>query len=265
MSLGLPYGVEYWIDREEGLHYITKMPLEFYEECVAGAVHSFRMFEPWEDVFTKVTCGRPWCDRCETLKMWRFRKKIHIYLNYHKPKFLWMLTRSTVNMQHLKDGFDDLHKAIRRLSYGMKDYRDYEHNKINHYIGTYEVKHKIVEGFNVHQHLILGTDVARLDYKKLHAEWDAAVGYAAHLDVQIVNHGVGGAINYITAYISKGLWGGLSAQMAYWNRSILFGRHRIRTKQKTVPPRTVDPVRCYCCSSDWRSCNAGHILTLKGH
>ncbi len=234
------------------------MPLEFYENCAKDVVHTFRMLEPWSDKWVRVSCGRPWCVPCEALKMARFRAKIHRYLNHWNPPYLWLLTRSVKNSMELPFGFDKLHATIRKL---LNNNSSVEHHKITHYIGTYEVVHSLNTGWNVHQHLIIGTEDGYLDFKKLHAEWDTAAGYKAHLDVRLINYGVGGAINYISKYISKGIWGGLSPEMAYWNRKDLFGRHRIRTKQSTAVFVKVDPLRCFCCKTKYRDCNQGHVLT----
>ncbi len=197
---------------------------------------------------------------CEKLKMLRFRAKIHRYLNQYNPPHLWLLTRSVRNNQELKDAFDKLHFAVKRLTDANKNNAKNEHNKITHYIGTYEVKHKLDKGWNVHQHLIIGSEHDHLDYKKCHVEWNFAAGYEAHWNCEKITYGVGGAINYISAYISKGIWGGLSPEMAYWNRNDLFGRHRIRTKQGTAVNKPVDPLRCYCCRTLYRDCVFGHVI-----
>ncbi len=258
-DLGLPSGVKYSLS-DCKLQYVVEMPLEYYEVCPKDVVHTFRMLEPWDDKWVKVGCGRPWCVPCEALKMARFRAKIHRYLNHWEPPYLWLLTRSNKNAQHLPYAFDKLHSAVKQLAQQNKTAVKTEHNKISHYIGTYEVKHALDTGFNVHQHLIIGTEHDYLDFQQLHKEWDLASGYKAHLDVRQIRHGIGGAISYITAYISKGIWGGLSTEMAYWQRKALFGRHRIRTKLRTAVFLRVDPLRCFCCKTEYRNCNQGHVL-----
>ncbi len=203
-DLGLPSGVEYTLTDQ--LIYKLQMPLEYYESCAKDVVHTFRMLEPWADKWVRVACGRPWCVPCEILKMARFRAKIHRYLNHWNPTYLWLLTRSVKNSMELPFGFDKLHNTIRKL---LNNNAMTEHRKITHYIGTYEVVHSLRTGWNVHQHLIIGTEDGFLDFKKLHKEWDVAAGYKAHLDVRLIHYGIGGAINYISSYIAKGIWGGV--------------------------------------------------------
>ncbi len=260
MDLSSPSGVEYSL-LDCKLRYNVKMPLDFYEVCPKEVAHTFRLLEPWDDRWVRISCGRPWCVRCEGLKMARFRLKIHRYLTHWTPSHLWLLTRSVRNSYSIKVGFDSLHETVKRLTEQKKKKSSHlEHDKITHFIGTYEVKHKLDTGFNVHQHYIIGTEHDRLDYKALHSEWNKAAGYQAHLNVEKIDYGIGGAINYISAYISKGIWGGLTPEMAYWNQSQLFGRHRIRTKQKTAVVPVLDPLRCFCCKTEYSSCNQGHVF-----
>ncbi len=64
-------------------------------------------------------------------------------------------------------------------------------------------------------------------------------------------------MGYITKYISKGdMWGGLTEQEAFINRSFLKGRRFVRAKRGSAPAplTTYEPAWESCCFGDRDSC-----------
>ncbi len=258
--MGSLLGVKYSLTHCE-LRYILDMPLEYFDVCDGrDVIHTFRMMPEYEDRWARHLCSKPWCASCYAVRQGRLKLKIHRYLIYRDDPHLWFLTRSVKNSTSLKQAFDSLHATIATFT---KNKKTQFRQDVRSYIGTYEIVHSLKTGFNLHQHLIIGTEVDRLDYKQYSADWSNAAGYTAHHNVAQLRS-PGAAIQYLSSYITKGFWGGLSQEMTYWNRSVLFGRHRIRTKQRTAPPKMSDPDRCFCCKTWYRDCNFGHVVTDRG-
>ncbi len=233
------------------------MPFDFYEDCpMKGYVHVFRLMEPYEDTLVSARCSRPWCSRCEVLRVQAMRLKIHRYLIHNQPKAMWLWTRSVRNNISLRNAWNMLHDAAHNFSVQRRETDHYFHGVITCWIGTYEIKYKADTGFNIHQHFIIGANAERLDYAGINHHWDRAAGYRAHSDFSHIVKGIGGAVNYVSKYISKGFWGGLTSEEAFEYRQTLKGRNRIISMRGTIPP-ALSKGYCFCCQGPFRECNKG--------
>lgn len=240
--------------------YLRDKPEEFYLPCPMEDQHGhvFKPFgPPFDDLWIKMLCSRPWCSTCERVKMWRLRRKLHKYLSHNKPKHLWLWTRSVRNESRLVDAFRTLHHCNNNFAKQKdKDPHHPYHSVVTSYIGTYEITWHYFKGYNLHQHLIVGADAEYLNYSGIDKCWSAAAGYSAHSDLKRIEYGIVGAINYVSKYISKGFWGGLSPEKTYDVRHTLFRRSRVYTKRGTVPPASTQGY-CFCCHVPYRSCMLG--------
>ncbi len=211
------------------------IPLE-ERSCEQPYVHVIG-FEPDDEVFVKSICSRPWCLPCESIRVWRLKRKIMKYLEYHNPRNLWIVTRSTKNRPEFVASINLLRSAQVAFSKQATKKETHPFNKAQCWIATTEVTHDLLTGYNVHEHMIWGTESSRLDFEKLHLWWDRACGFrGAHLNVVQVNDSNHG-INYIAKYLSDGIWGGLSVGRAYQIRNALKGRNRVNSKRGTVPKK----------------------------
>ncbi len=231
---------------------------EYYEPCpyvedIDGHVFKYRE-EPYEDMWVKFLCSRPWCERCAPFRMWRLRQKIHKYLIHNHPSHMWFVTRSVRNERSLKKAFETLHAANQAFDKQKKnDPHHPYHSRVTAWIGTYEITWKYKTGYNLHQHLIIGSEDDRIEYKAVGECWSRAVGYTAQFHMEKIKHGVSGAVGYVSSYISKGYWGGLQREVTFKERLVLKGRNRSTSMRGTIPPSF--PLGYYlCCRSDHGNC-----------
>ncbi len=239
--------------------YIKDLPDEFYHDCpyASQAGHVFKLMgPPFEDLWVKMLCSRPWCLPCGDIRIWRMRLKIHKYLKYHNKKNLWLWTRSVRNEGRLVDAFRTLHECNQRFNTEVKDRPEHAYHKVETSIGTYEITYNYYRGYNLHQHIILGSDVDRIEYGYLRQKWNEAAGYKAVGDFVKIKFGGVAAGNYLVKYISKGIWGGLTPERAYLVKDTLFRRNRITTKRGTAPPLTTKGY-CFCCHAIEGDCVRG--------
>ncbi len=224
-------------------------------ECHASFVHVLSRAAVEDQLWIRQVCSRHWCSPCEQLRSWRMEHRINKYMECHQPGTVWMITRSVRNDYSLQRAFDDLHEANRRFYLYCKRRRYNPWAPIYCWIATYEIKYDPFTGYNLHQHLLVGTRNEMLDYPALHDVWDTAAGYRAHLNFKPV-WDFAGAARYISKYISKGCWGGLSRGRAYLVRETLKGRNRITTKHGTAV--ATDFPRFYlCCFPPDKMCHTG--------
>ena len=214
-------------------------------ECENGYVHVFEAFDPNNNLWVKSACSRPWCSRCEPIRVWRLKRKIMKYLEWHKPRHLWIVTRSVRNTPEMVSSFNSLRWAQVAFAKSSKaKQHPFRHAKV--WIATTEIKHSIQKGYNIHEHAVWGTNHSFMDFDDFHLWWDRAAGFeGAHINVTKVRDSRHAA-NYIGKYLSKGVWGGLSKGRAYLVRDALKGRNRINTKRGTVLPKMFSGY-CLCC------------------
>ncbi len=143
-----------------GIPFIKSLSMEYYEPCPAPEFgHVFKLMgPPFDDIWVRMLCSRPWCPNCEPVRVWRMRIKIHKYLIHNNPKNLWLVTRSVRNEARLIDGFRTLHECNQTFNNQIKEPGQHPfHGFVTSSIGTYEVTYKYNTGYNVHQHIIIGS------------------------------------------------------------------------------------------------------------
>ncbi len=211
-------------------------------ECPVGYVHVFDGMDSTDNLWVKSVCSRPWCSRCEPVRVWRLRRKMEKYLEWHSPKHLWIITRSVRNEPELVSSFNTLRSAQVAFAKSAKS-KTHPFRYAEFWIATTEIKHSHRNGYNVHEHMIWGTQKSWVDFDEFHLWWDRAAGFGgAHINVVKVRDSRH-AVNYVAKYLSKGVWGGLSSGRAYQMRAALKGRNRVNTKRGTVLPKKFS---CYC-------------------
>lgn len=226
-------------------------------ECESGYIHVFDGFEAEGDVWIKSACSRPWCRQCEPIRVWRLQRKIMKYLDWHSAgyKHLWIVTRSVRNESTLESSFNTLRAA--QVAFAKQSVREKSHplRVAAVWIATTEITFSHRTGWNVHEHMIWGTQSSRMDFGKFHETWDRAAGFGgAHINIVKLDNSRHAA-NYVAKYLSKGVWGGLSSGRAYLVRDALKGRNRIQSKRGTVPPKDQGPNVFCCVASTANACN----------
>lgn len=113
----------------------------------------------------------------------------------------------------------------------------YDHSwlEVRDWVGMMEVKSG-TGGWNVHEHLLIFGFGQRLDYAGWQRDWKrAANDPAAHIDLRQVGPA---AVRYVTNYLSKGIWGGLTSIQARIHTTVLRGRRQLRRKRGSAVPPT---------------------------
>lgn len=229
------------------------------DTCPNGYVHLFNPTDLEQNVYAKAVCSRPWCHSCEEVRKWKIRSRIAEYTSFHEDvPHWWFVTRSVRNDASLSVAWENLHATNRKFQQIMKR-SSAGWDRVAAWIGSYEITWSLKEGYNVHQHLVVGSGDYLLDYSAIQQAWkQAADDPAAHFDAKKLvdqQH----AKNYLSKYFAKSssplFWGGISEGLAYRNRDVLRGRNRIVTMRKTKPV-SHGSVYCLCCSTGKRSgCN----------
>ncbi len=248
------------VKREQ--HLSDMIPLED-RPCLTDYVHVHDRMDPTgENHWVKSVCSRPWCLPCDKIRVWRLQRKIEKYLDWDPQKHLWIITRSVRNEPELVASFNTLRTAQVAFAKQVKAVgHPFRLAKI--WVATTEITHSLTEGYNVHEHMIWGTQSSRIDFGEMHKWWDRAAGFeGAHINIVKV-HNSRHASNYIAKYLSKGVWGGLSSGRAYLVRAALKGRNRINTKRGTLVPKL--PSRfCLCCfTSSEGQCNGEGEMVIS--
>ncbi len=212
--------------------------------CANGFVHLLRIMDPAEQLWVKSCCSRQWCEPCEYVRVMRMRQRITHYLNFHNPRHLWMVTRSIRNHWSLAVCFDQLQTVNRHFVIADSRLNEPVWRNIPYWVGTYEITYGN-SGYNLHEHLIVGSNNGKIDYEMLRSLWARAAGYKAMMHFVKLND-TEHAVNYIAKYIAKGCWGGLSRGRAYLVRDTLRGKNRLVRKRGTVPSM-VERGFCLCC------------------
>ncbi len=221
--------------------------------CAMGSVHLLNRLKPSDQIYVRSVCSNPWCPGCEPVRVWRIRHRITKYFQYYNPPRQWLLTRSVRNEFRLIDAFATLRETNRGFRDKCNKYREGNpFDVVSHWMGTYEITFSLKKGYNLHQHLILSTQGENIDYGLVHTLWDRAAGYRAHTNFIKLND-VPHAINYISKYIAKGTWGGLSRGRAWLNRGTLKGRNRVITKHGTALGAR-SPMYYLCCIAPDKHC-----------
>ncbi len=219
--------------------------------CDAAYVHLIAYTDPKYQYWLKAVCGRPWCSKCEKMRLWRYRNRIASYVKFQRDvgtNHWWFLTRSIRNSHNPRIAFEEF-LSVKRKFHNHRAQAWHPFNRVTAWVGMLEITFSRGEGYNLHQHLLLGThrknDVSRV---RIVQRWDNCGPTASSMThLKRMTQAVG-AIAYLTKYISKGTWGGLSRGRAYEIRASLKGRNRFQVMPATAPPREGATGFVICCS-----------------
>ncbi len=198
--------------------------------------------------------------------------RIGKYVDHHQAEGVdnwWFLTRSVKNHWSLLTAFRSLRENQRRF-HSNSNRRSHPFNRVEAYVGVTEITHTAKNGYNVHQHMLLGSRETKLDYSAIHDRWNSVtkfitaveMPYKAHINIKRMDQEKG-AIRYMTKYISKGSWGGMSRGRVYMERNSLKGRNRIRFMRNTLPKvltKALDPFFIMCCQSEGKNCARAEVI-----
>ncbi len=225
-------------------------------------LHLIAYTDPKYQYYLRGACSRPWCDQCEKQRLWRYRNRIAAYLAYNRVERgvtkWWFLTRSIRNSHNLRSAFSEFNHVRKAFH---NNYRRETHpwSGVRAFIGVIEITYSHRTGYNLHQHMLVGAhDFRHVDRDRVGKLWSTlAAGmtdkpgmtHMPRMDNDI------GATAYVTKYISKGAWGGLSRGRVYMVRAELKGRNRIQCMVRTSPgaPPKQGFVMC-CVTADHGSC-----------
>lgn len=212
-------------------------------------------------IWVNPTCSLPWCPDCEPSRCNRIRMKIGRWINHWQPENLFMVTISTKPGWTFNSTWNKFNGAKRNL---RKSDTWREHVR---YMGVNEIKRTSGGQFNLHQHRLIQTSGPWLPFKEMGAAWKKAAGRNdAHFQVAR-NPDTGdylispeAAKAYLSKYLSKDFWGGLSRLQAFRFATGLRNRHRTETSHGSHVPNESEYV--ICCSDPDRFCNQGFLNPL---
>ncbi len=212
-------------------------------------VHLLAWRDPRYQYWIPGACSRPWCDPCERQRLGRYRNRIEKYISYHEDRGLskwWFLTRSIRNSHNPWAAFNEF-IAVRKL-FQAHVFRDtHPFHLVRAWVAMSEMTYSMRTGYNLHQHMLLGTKKwSDLNKEDLHGEWTKAAGRTSMSHLKRMHNRVG-AVAYVTKYISKGSWGGISRGRVYLIRDELKGRNRIQFMPRTLPPKDPPSGFMLCC------------------
>ncbi len=227
------------------------IPLE-EKDCDLDWVHLFNGQTLTNDIFVRQHCWKPWCIGCERARVWRMRDRILKYIDHWgQPLDQWyFMTRSVQTDHGLHCAFNALRAVQQREREWLKDpyWSENPMNFLNAWVQVTEITYNWKSGYHVHLHMIACSQIrwGKDQLRQLHALWNKSARLeAAQLHVSPV-HDIKGVAAYLSKYMQKQTWGGLSRGRAYMVRESLKGRNRIAFKRGTALPR---PDRGYllCC------------------
>ncbi len=173
------------------------------------------------------------------------------YLEHYGSPFHFMITRSIRNDFDFRVAYVDLLATIESFRKKALMSKFDPWSAIDNWVSTIEYKLSEDGSWNIHQHLIAGSESENLDISIMRKLWRrAAKDKAAHCDVRRAND-VQHAANYVTKYITKPQ-GGFSV-LSDVDKLFLKGRRLHQTKKKTqiVKQR---PQWALCCQGDGGFC-----------
>ncbi len=238
-------------------------------------VHLIAYMDPKYQYYIQGTCSKPWCVPCEKQRLWRYRNRIAAYLQHNRAEGVtcwWFLTRSIRNSHNVRSAFSEFN-IVRRAFHN--DYQKavwHPFHRVRAFVGVMEMTYSERTGYNLHQHMLVGAHRwSEVDRELVASRWSTmstrAVGKGGMTHMPRMNHDVG-AVAYLTKYISKGSWGGLSRGRVYMIRAELKGRNRIQVKMNTSPGAVPKPGFVMCCvTAASGSCQRDVIdeVVLPGH
>lgn len=148
---------------------------------------------------------------------------------------LIFLTLTQIRQPDLRVGVDRLWAAWRRLRRTVVGSAIVEGTAV-----VEAVAHR--DGWHVHLHVVAASDY--MDKETLMRSWASATGDGSFmLDIGEIEHGVGGAIRYLTGYLTMPPPVGVAYDVAMRGRRYLWGFGA----RVPLPPR--DPVVCLSCGT----------------
>ncbi len=230
-------------------------PVEPYTDCHAAFVHVFDQISMDNDLWVRSLCTRAWCSRCEPIRLFRIERKLRSYVEGHPDSFWRFVTISVKNERSFSKATEALSDAWGRFTMSARNRerrgQQHSYHDIKYYMGWKEVTHSARTGFNVHWHMLVGTQGSFWDYKSCHADWNLAAGYEATWNEQPLVD-LESAVRYVSKYVHKdGFFGGLSRRDAFLYSGDLQRWNRTFTKRGTAVKKRPTDV-AFCCSSDFR-------------
>jgi len=184
------------------------------------------------------------------------RDKIIRYLEHYRESGDWFfVTRSIRNDMSLQEAFNDLRVAQNRFTVYARDEKRHPWNNTKAWIAVSEITYSSRTGYNLHQHALVSfSRKRRKGWKRsLYDTWNKSAGYSAVFNIQELIDPERAAA-YISKYMSKATWGGLSRGRSYLCRDTLKGRNRITRKRGTGSPKLKsDFILCCLPPSDYCS------------
>ncbi len=219
-------------------------------------VHLLALTDPKYQYYIRGSCSLPWCDLCEKQRLWRYRNRIAAYLAYNRVERgvtkWWFLTRSIRNSHNPRSAFSEFNH-VRRAFHNHHQQYWHPWQGVRAFIGVIEITYKEETGYNLHQHLLVGAhDWRHVKPEEVAKRWSIMsgrmVGQPGMTHMPRMNNDIG-AVAYVTKYISKGSWGGLSRGRVYMIRNELRGRNRIQSMVRTSPSSPPKQGFILCCQT----------------
>jgi len=194
-------------------------------DCPVGYTHLVRKGTN-EEVYVPRGCNWQACERCWADRMRRNRESMRAQV-VTWTAIPWMLTRSVGNDPSLAYAFVDLEREMANWKKAAQRDDDHPHNSILDWVAVWETTNR-GKGYNLHEHRLIEMKEDWLEFEDWQENWNG------HLDLQLIEHD---ATNYMTKYLTKGLWGGLTVEQAEANAPFLKGRRFMRRKRGSAPVR----------------------------
>jgi len=219
--------------------------------------HLFKNFAPQEHKWLIIWCKRTGCRYCINPEAYRIERSIQKFVDDNPAPNWFFLTLSTPNRMDLGQAFAELTESFDRLIRDAGKDEFHHWNLLTSWIGVTEIKLG-KNGFNVHRHIIAGTEAFRLPYAQCHEEWNrASQCKAAHYNLKKIHHPLQKNIRYLSKYMTKDFgWGGLDQSTHRQVEGVLKGRRRItRSRGASNLRPVIEPWTpkewIYCCEQDY--------------
>jgi len=213
--------------------------------------HLFANHDPEKQKWIIVWCKDADCGQCHNPEAFRIAQQLTDFVDNNPSPNWFFLTLSTPNRMDLGQAYAELLDAFSAMIRQASVFPSHHWNLIDHWIGVTEIKMG-KNGFNVHRHIIAGTDTFRLPYNQCHEEWNqASQCKAAHYNLKKIHHPLQNNIRYLSKYMTKDVgWGGLDSRATAATKDFLRGKRRItRSRNATWVSKNIRDVK-----DDWKFC-----------
>ncbi len=221
-----------------------------------------------DNIWIKQTCSKVDCYNCEKQRQVKLAQRIRKHVNAFTKTHWKFVTMSSPNEHRLDLAFEKDAKAWKKLANAASVATGNANPwaEIVTYVGWREITWSRKKGFNLHRHLLVGTQKRYWDWRKMHQRWDAAnstrqmlTPMRCNFDVREIRFGSSAAANYAVKYCKKEnqtdnfYWGGLSQKKAKSVEKILFNKQRFVARHGHKPLSQI-PKWYYCCQGE-NECN----------